>query len=114
MEASYSADLAEDTRDACAHLSPRHGSPSMSGSRARVSRPALEPSGGGGLIAAGVGGGLTGFGADLFLLDDPIKDRQEAASELVRDRIWDWFTEVAQPRLEPEGVDRRRDDAVAS
>jgi predicted phage terminase large subunit-like protein len=58
----------------------------------------------GGLIAAGVGGGLTGFGADLLVVDDPVKDRAEADSEAVRESVWKWWTEVALTRLQPGAV----------
>ncbi len=54
---------------------------------------------GGILKAAGVGGSITGFGAHLLAIDDPIKDRAEADSGPNRDRQWVWYTEVARTRL---------------
>lgn len=54
----------------------------------------------GGLVAAGVGGGIMGKGAHLFIVDDPFKNREEAESEVVRDRVWDWWTSTAYTRLE--------------
>lgn len=59
---------------------------------------------GGGLIAAGVGTGLTGFGGVLNVLDDPIKDREEAESEIVRDHTWSWYQEVFSTRIQRGGV----------
>ena len=59
---------------------------------------------GGGLIAAGVGTGLTGFGGHLLVLDDPIKGREEAESEIVRDHTWDWYQEVFGTRIQRDGV----------
>lgn len=54
----------------------------------------------GGIVkSAGVGGSMTGFGAHLLAVDDPVKDREEADSELKRNRAWDWYTEVARTRL---------------
>jgi len=58
----------------------------------------------GGLIAAGVGTGLTGFGGNLVVLDDPIKDRQDAESQLVRDHTWDWYQDVLTTRVQRDGV----------
>lgn len=58
----------------------------------------------GGMLSAGVGGAITGRGADLFIIDDPIKNREEAESELARDRVWDWFTSTAYTRLSPNGI----------
>lgn len=54
----------------------------------------------GGLTAAGVGGGITGLGANLFIVDDPFKNRQEAESESQRDLVWEWWTSTAYTRLE--------------
>ena len=54
----------------------------------------------GGMIATGVGGGITGRGANLFIVDDPFKNREEAESESNRERVWDWWTSTARTRLE--------------
>ncbi len=62
-----------------------------------------ETAAGGGLRAVGVGGGVTGFGAGLIIIDDPVKSRAEAESQTFRDNIWDWFNDDLYTRLEPEG-----------
>lgn len=54
-------------------------------------------------MAVGVQGATTGRGADLFIIDDPVRDAAEADSELIRDKVWDWFATVAYTRLQPEG-----------
>lgn len=51
--------------------------------------------------AAGVGTGIAGFRAGLGLIDDPIRSRQDADSELIRDRIWDWYINDFRTRLVP-------------
>ena len=56
----------------------------------------------GGVVAAGVGGGITGLGADLLILDDLFKNREEAESEKRRDLVHDWYTSSAYTRLETE------------
>lgn len=58
----------------------------------------------GGLIAAGIGGAITGRGANLLIVDDPIKSRAEADSPTFRKRLWDWYTNDAYTRLEPGGA----------
>lgn len=58
---------------------------------------------GGGFTAAGVGGGITGKGAHLLIIDDPIKNQEEADSALVRDKLWDWYQSTAYTRLAPGG-----------
>ncbi len=58
---------------------------------------------GGMYIAAGPGTATTGRGAMIFMIDDPVKDREEADSERQRQKTWDWFTSVAYTRLAPGG-----------
>jgi predicted phage terminase large subunit-like protein len=55
---------------------------------------------GGVLVAAGVGSSLTGFGADLLVVDDPVRDRADADSPTIRDATWDWYLDVARTRLQ--------------
>lgn len=59
---------------------------------------------GGGVLAAGVGGGITGHGGDLLLVDDPIKDWKTANSRAYKDAAWDWFNSTLETRLSPGGV----------
>lgn len=59
---------------------------------------------GGMYVAAGVGTAVTGRGADILLIDDPFKDRQEADSERQRQIVWDWYTSTAYTRLMPGGA----------
>lgn len=59
---------------------------------------------GGMYIAAGVGTAVTGRGADVLLIDDPLKDREEADSERRRDTVWNWFRSTAYTRLMPGGA----------
>lgn len=56
---------------------------------------------GGAYYAVGRGGPITGRGANLLLIDDPIKDREEANSETTRKLLHDWYAYVAYPRLMP-------------
>lgn len=56
----------------------------------------------GGMLAAGVGGATTGYGANLFIIDDPIKNKEEAESEVIREKHWDWYRSVVLTRLEPQ------------
>lgn len=58
---------------------------------------------GGGVLATGVGGPLTGHGLRLLVVDDPFKNRQDADSPLIRQRTFDWFTSTAMTRVEPGG-----------
>jgi predicted phage terminase large subunit-like protein len=56
---------------------------------------------GGEYFAAGVGGSITGRRADLAVIDDPVKSREDADSERSRDRAWDWYVNDLMTRLKP-------------
>lgn len=58
----------------------------------------------GGCVTAGAGGAITGKGAHLFVIDDPLKNSEEAQSETIRNKQWDWFRSTAYTRIEPGGV----------
>lgn len=66
----------------------------------------------GGYIAAGVGGPITGRGADCLLVDDPFKNREEADSQVIRDAVWDWYTSTAYTRLERDLISGQRGAVV--
>lgn len=59
---------------------------------------------GGGMISVGVGGSITGRGADLLIIDDPVKNEEEAMSVTYRERMWNWWQSTSQTRMEPNGV----------
>ena len=52
----------------------------------------------GSILAAGVGGGITGHGFDIGIIDDPIKNWQEAHSPVYREMVWNWFVTVFSTR----------------
>lgn len=56
---------------------------------------------GGGMVCKGRGGPLTGRPADLVILDDPIKNAQEAQSQIILDNLWEWYQTVVYSRLGP-------------
>ena len=58
----------------------------------------------GGMITIGVGGALTGRGANLLVIDDYLRNSEDARSKLIRDKQYDWYTGTARTRLEPEGA----------
>jgi hypothetical protein len=110
MIASYSADLADDhgrwIRDAIVSYGDQIGLHLHAGSKAANRFDLADTDGNrleGGLVTAGVGGGLTGKGAHLAVVDDPIKDAADAESPTMRRRLWDWWTSVLNTRIEPGG-----------
>lgn len=59
---------------------------------------------GGGLWAAGVGGSITGKGFHLGIIDDPIKNAEDAASQLIRQKQADWYDSTFVTRAEPNAA----------
>lgn len=86
--------------------------------RNRAAEWYTDPKHEGGLRAVGVGVGVAGRGADGIFLDDPIRNRKEAASEAYRRAIWEWYLYDIHSRLEPHGfivliMTRWHDDDLA-
>lgn len=63
-----------------------------------------ETEAGGGIRAVGVGGGITGMGGNLIVIDDPVKSRKEANSITYRNAAYDWYTDDIYTRREPGGA----------
>lgn len=105
--ASYEADFAahwgRDVRD----LLTEHG-PTVFGVRVRQDSSAVNRWGieghEGGMQTAGAGGPVLGKGADVFIIDDPFKNYEEAFSETIREKVWNWYRSTAHSRLEPGGA----------
>lgn len=57
------------------------------------------------LCSVGVGGGITGFGCTVGIIDDPVKNAQEADSQTYRENNWDWYTSTFRTRFEPAAVE---------
>lgn len=107
IAASYNSDLATDFGREVRNIvdSPEYGC--VFDTRLREDSRAADrwnTDGGGAYVAAGVGTAITGRGAHVLLIDDPLKDRAEADSEVQRQRVWDWFTSTAYTRLMPGGA----------
>lgn len=108
MFTTYAQDLADGfgrkVRNAVAD--PRHARSFPKSVLADDSQSAkrFNTTAGGVYYAVGVGGPVTGRGADLLLIDDPLKNREEADSKLIRNKLWDWYTSTAYTRLMPGGA----------
>ena len=59
--------------------------------------------GGGEAFYSGVGGAITGRGADLLVIDDPVSE-QDALSPTALDGIYEWYTSGPRQRLQPGGI----------
>ena len=104
IAASHTAELAEKWGRRVRNLVAEH-SAVLGVSLATDSQAAgrWETDSGGEYFAAGVGGAIAGRRADLVVIDDPIRSREDADSETVRDKIWDWYKSDLYTRLKPGG-----------
>lgn len=108
IAASYNSDLANDfgrnVRNIIAE--PEFGQVFPGVTLAPDSQAAnrMNTNKGGTYVAAGVGTAVTGRGADVALIDDPFKDREEADSERRRELVWDWYRSTLYTRLMPGGA----------
>ncbi len=105
--ASYNDDLAADFGRAVRRLLNSHGKElfgvELASDSAAVGRFGIEGHAGG-LYAVGIGGSLTGRGADLLIVDDVIKSDVEALSETTQRRHLNWWKSTALTRLEPDAA----------
>lgn len=81
----------------------RDMSPAMGVGLASESVERWKASNGSEYLSAGAGGAITGFRADCIIIDDPHKNREEADSLLLRDKIWNGYWSDVDTRLKPDG-----------
>lgn len=100
---SYSAELAKDfggkTRDVLLDQQYQSIFPTKVKQDSK-SKDKWQTEDNGSYTSVGIGGAITGRGANVLLIDDPLKNREEAESKVFRDKIWDWYTSTAYTRLE--------------
>lgn len=102
IAASHTAELAErwgrKVRNQIAEHAPALGF-DVAGDNKAAGR--WETAEGGEYYAAGVGGSITGRRADLAIIDDPIRSREDADSKKIRDAQWEWYKFDLATRLKP-------------
>lgn len=107
ISASYGADLASDFgRDVRNILATPEFAAVFPGNGLAADSTAKDrwhTRHGGGYVAAGIGTAITGRGADILNIDDPVKDRAAAESEVTRKATLDWYRSTAYTRLMPGG-----------
>lgn len=102
IAASHTAELAERWGRKVRNLIAEHSLElgiSVAGDNKAAGR--WETSAGGEYFAAGVGGAIAGRRADLAVIDDPVRSREDADSKKVRDAQWDWYKFDLLTRLKP-------------
>ena len=100
--ASYGASLAAEYGSAVRDTLIEHGDEvGVRVARGSRAKNAWRTTAGGGMWTAGIGGTMTGRGGNLVLIDDPVKNFEDAASETKRQTAWNWYLAVARTRLAP-------------
>lgn len=101
--ASYGFDLAETRSKAIRQLIARYGHEyGLVPQRGSTAIKDWRLESGGHLRAVGVGGGLSGYPANLIIVDDPHADRAEAESPRIRGAVHEWWSSTAAARLQPD------------
>ncbi|AYN86401.1 phage terminase large subunit [Commensalibacter melissae] len=108
ITASYSAKLADkfgrDVRNLVTSKYYRNIFSDVALSIDSKAKDLWETNHGGVFLTAGIGGSMTGYGGHLAIIDDPVKDRHEAESQIMRDNVWDWYKSVLRTRIMPGGA----------
>lgn len=108
IQASYSGDLAVDfgrqTRNLIKDKKYQNIFPNVTLAEDSEAKGKWNTNGRGAYNAVGVGGATTGKGADFLIIDDPVKNRQDADSETKREANWQWYKSTARTRLSPNGA----------
>lgn len=106
---SYGSDLSKGFGRAARDLIAEHGRDSF------MTHPEIDPNHHaghdwklknrtGGMYSVGKEGAITGRGCGLLIIDDPIKNNENAMSEAFREGLWSWYQSTALTRLEPGGI----------
>lgn len=104
---SYEADFAATWGRKARDLLEEHG-PSLfgirvSGKSSAANRWDIEGHEGG-MVTAGVNGPITGKGADIGIIDDPVKNDQEAMSVTYQERTYEWYKSTFRTRIQRDGA----------
>jgi len=104
---SYSSELAYDfsriARNTLRQWGPTLWNVDSSRDSGAVGRWGIEGTRGG-MMASGVGGPITGRGAHVAIIDDPVKNWDEARSDTIRSKIFEWYQSTLRTRLAPGGA----------
>ena len=103
-EADFAARWGRGARDILTEYGPEAFGVRVSRRSEAANRWDLDRPHHGGMLTVGVGGSPIGRGADLMVVDDPVKSYADAMSPLVRQRVIDWWTGTMASRVEPGGA----------
>lgn len=100
-EADYAASWGRKARNLLEEFGPEHFGVTVANDSSAADRWDLKGRLGG-MNTAGAGGPITGKGANVAIIDDPVKNDADARSETKREAIWDWYRATLSTRLQGE------------
>lgn len=107
LSCSYNAMLASDfgrqVRDKASGIEVQQAFPDFKMSSDSRAADVWRTELGGAYFGVGIGGTTTGRPANLLIVDDPVKSREDAESATQRNKIWDFYTAALSTRLQPDG-----------
>jgi predicted phage terminase large subunit-like protein len=106
MSCSYNGDLAKEfgreVRDYSAEAVTQQAFPDFKLRKDSSAADEWRTEDGGAYFGVGLGGTTSGRPANLLIIDDPIKSREEADSMTNRNKVWSYYTSALAMRLQPE------------
>lgn len=102
--AELASDFGRDVRNLISDQSYKNVFPETSLAEDSSAKGKWHTSQGGIYYSVGVGGSILGRGGDDILIDDPFSSMEDARSELIRKRVWDWYQGTLYNRLMPNGA----------
>ena len=104
IQTSYAKTLAENFTRASRDVVDYYGLYDLKQDLKRADEYMLDRPGTSHVLSRGVGGGITGHGADIIIMDDLIKDSEQAMSPIYKRKLIDWYSGTLSSRLEPNGI----------
>ena len=106
LSCSYNAMLASDfgrqVRDTSSGVEVQQAFPDFTMASDSRAADVWRTEMGGAYFGVGIGGTTTGRPANLLIVDDPVKSREDAESATQRNKIWDFYTAALSTRLQPD------------
>jgi predicted phage terminase large subunit-like protein len=102
--AQYAASWGRQVRDTLGRFGPAYFGVHLRDDLAAANEWGLAAPNTGGMVTAGIEGGVAGRSAEVVIADDIIADAATAESRLVKDRVWGWYEEELCSRLQHGGI----------
>jgi len=100
----FAMEFGGDVREVMRNVEYSHVFPDHDLRKGSEAKDLLITTAGGKLAFVGVGGSGSGKPADIFFVDDPYRNDEDAQSEVYREKVWKWFTSVSFARCHKDSA----------